>query len=347
MPEPLLTGLDVGGAHLKVAQVDGQGRIVAVRQVACALWQGLDRLETALAEALHGLAPVSRAAVTMTGELVDLFPDRANGVRSLMAALESLLPAIPVAWWAGERGFLDTARAAAMPDAVASANWLAIAALAAARLEEGLLVDVGSTTTDLVVLADGRARARGSGDRARLASGELIYQGLTRTPLMALAGEVPVGGLKVALMNEHFATTADLYRLLGLLDEADDAHPAADGGAKTIEASARRLARMVGADLGDLPLSAWRDLAAFLAERQLRLIADAAELQLSRGLLDRDAPVVGAGCGLALARRLADRLERPFLALSSLLDCSPALSREAAIGAPAVAVAVLLAAPPA
>ena len=44
----ITAGLDVGGAHLKVALAE-DGRIVAVRQIACPLWQGFDQLEAALA----------------------------------------------------------------------------------------------------------------------------------------------------------------------------------------------------------------------------------------------------------------------------------------------------------
>jgi (4-(4-[2-(gamma-L-glutamylamino)ethyl]phenoxymethyl)furan-2-yl)methanamine synthase len=80
----LVTGLDVGGAHLKAAQVAPPGRVVAAAQVPCALWQGLDRLGLALAQAAGRLAPVGRLAVTMTGELADLFPDRATGVRLIV-----------------------------------------------------------------------------------------------------------------------------------------------------------------------------------------------------------------------------------------------------------------------
>ncbi|MDF1585562.1 hydantoinase/oxoprolinase family protein [Marinimicrococcus flavescens] len=343
MAEPLLTGLDIGGAHLKVAQLRADGRVAAALQVPCALWQGLDRLEAALDVALAGLAPVRRAAVTMTGELVDLFPERASGVRALVAAIGHRLPGVERCFWAGERGFLDARAAIADVEAVASANYLATASLAARRLGEGLMVDVGSTTSDLVLLAKGRPRACGTGDRGRLASGELVYQGLVRTPLMAVAQQVPLAGSWHGVMNEHFATTADVYRLLGLLDEADDGHPAADGGAKDPEGSARRLARMVGADLDELPMQAWRGLASFLADRQLRLLEDAAALQLSRRLVAADAPVIGAGCGVLLAERLAGRLDRPFVDLVSLLDCPPALRRPTAVCAPAVAVALLLA----
>src|SRR5689334_5097064 len=68
-------GFDVGGAHLKAARVEG-GRVVAAAEIACPLWQGVERLDDAVAQAIAhvGTAPVS--AVTMTGELCDIFSSR-------------------------------------------------------------------------------------------------------------------------------------------------------------------------------------------------------------------------------------------------------------------------------
>lgn len=337
----LVTGFDIGGAHLKAAQVAPGGRVVAAAQVPCALWQGLDRLERAFAEALAGLAPVGRAAITMTGELADLFPDRATGVRALTEATARALPGATLLVWAGRHGFVPPGEAGALTTAIASANWLASASLAAQAVGEGLFVDLGSTTTDILVLAGGEVRAQGLTDRERLATGELAYTGLTRTPLMALAEAAPFAGREVGLMKEYFATTADLYRVLGVLPEGADQHPAADGGPKTLEASVRRLARMVGADAGEAGLLAWRRLAGWLALRQMRPIEDAAMLQLSRGLVADGAPLVGAGCGRFLLPPLAARLGLRYRDLEELLDLAPAAAPMAATCAPAVAVAVL------
>lgn len=107
---------------------------------------------------------------------------------------------------------------------------------------------------------------------------------------MALAERVPFRGRLTGVMAEYFATTADVFRLLGQLEEEFDRHPAADGGPKTLEGSARRLLRMVGIDLGAAALAEARALAALFAEAQLRRIADALALVLSRFALPADAP---------------------------------------------------------
>jgi (4-(4-[2-(gamma-L-glutamylamino)ethyl]phenoxymethyl)furan-2-yl)methanamine synthase len=337
----LITGLDIGGAHLKGAQVDRTGRVTAAVQLPCALWQGLDRLQAALAELRTRLRPGGAVAVTMTGELADLFADRAQGVGRLLDATAAGWPG-ELMVWAGKRGFLDAAAARRRVTEVASANWLASGSLAAQRSAQGVFVDIGSTTTDVLVLAGGAVAHEGSTDRDRLASGELVYSGLTRTPVMALAGEAPFAGRRVAVMNELFATTADVYRVLRLLPEAADQHPAADGGAKTPEASARRLARMIGADLDEAGMEQWCHLAAWFARCQQRRIEDGIALQLSRGLLSERASLIGAGCGRFLVERLAQSLDRPYRDFAELIEVDAAAADQAACCAPAVAVALLL-----
>lgn len=332
-------GWDIGGAHLKVA-VAGDARIAAVRQIPCRLWEGLDRLEEAFATALDGLPAGGRHAITMTGELVDLFPDRAHGVAALLAAATARL-GDDLRVWAGEAGFLSPAEAARQPAGVASANWSATASLVARSQVDALVVDIGSTTADLVPVRGGRVAARGQTDRERLAAGELVYTGLTRTPVMALAPALPWRGAPVPLMAEYFATTADVHRLLGTLPEDADQHAAADNGPKTVEASARRLGRMIGVDLDEAELPEWRSLAAAAAEKQLQAITGAAQLVLSAAALPVQAPLIGAGAGRAMAGELARRLGRPYADIASLVACDGGTADSVARCAPAVAVALL------
>lgn len=337
MPERLI-GWDLGGAHLKAALAEG-GALTSVLQIPCPLWQGLDRLEAALDQALSRLGAATRHAVTMTGEMTDLFPNRAAGVVALVAAMEAWVAGSPVRYYAGAGGLLDAEGARRNPLAVASANWHASAAWAARCLGEGLLLDIGSTTTDVVPFRGGQVRAQGKADASRLVTGELVYTGVVRTPVMALAESVPFRGESVPLMAEHFATSADIHRLCGTLPESCDQQPAADGGAKTPEASARRLARMIGRDLEDAAMEEWRSLARPLAARQAQRIADACAGVAAREGIGRDAPLACAGAGRFLAPEIAARLGRPikeFAALAGRPD-----DEWAAVCAPAAALALL------
>jgi probable H4MPT-linked C1 transfer pathway protein len=335
-------GWDLGGAHLKAVQLDPAGRVVAVVQVPCPLWLGLDRLESAIDAVLERL-PVraTRHALTMTGELTDLFEDRTQGVRILIGLVERRLAGEDLWVYAGGAGLLDPSSALVAAPRVASANWMASACLAATRFPEGILVDIGSTTADLVPFRGGRTIARGYADHERLTLGELVYTGVVRTSAMVLARRVPFSGYWTPLMAEHFATTADIYRLTGDLPDHADLLPTADGRPKTVDASAGRLARLLGLDASAADLSAWRGVAGFLAEAQLRDLAEAAERLLSRGELGADAPILGAGVGRFLVKRLAARLGRNYLGFESLFEGTRGQAPDVADCAPAAAVARL------
>lgn len=343
VPLEAVTGWDLGGAHLKAAALDGDGCVQRVLVRPCPLWRGLHHLETATGEALALLGNGARRhAVTMTGELADVFPDRREGVRALVASMAARLRGSDLLVYAGPAGFLPGARATSRPEQVASANWFASATLVAERIGSGLFLDVGSTTTDIVPIAGGRVRNRGYTDHERLRYDELVYTGVVRTPVAALATRVPFAGDWLSLMSEQFATAADVHRLTGALPERADLLSAADGGAKTVEASTRRLARTIGLDLDGAPPSAWQRLAGYLSERQRQRIRDACERVLSRDLLDASTPVIGAGVGRFLAEELAGRLGRPYVDFGSLVEAAAERERvHAADCAPAVAVAEL------
>lgn len=341
MPADAVIGWDVGGAHLKGARLDAQGKVVQVVQLPCPLWQGLSHLEQGLDRALTVLGSVSHHAVTMTGEMVDLFPDRQAGVTQVMATIRSRLPKATIRYYAGAAGMIDAAKADAVIDQIASANWRATAELVSRRLDAALLVDIGSTTTDLIPCAGGRVIARGSDDTTRMVANELVYRGIVRTPLMALAHRAPFQGDWVPLMAEWFATTADIYRLTGELPEDADLHPAADGGEKSAAGSARRIARMIGRDARQAPIEVWVELARWFARVQLAQIEEAVDQVLCRPELGKDAPFVVAGAGRSIIEPIARRNGRRMIDYAELLDCEESLKGRAADCAAAVAVACL------
>ncbi len=335
----VVIGWDIGGAHLKAARVAG-GRVEATAQEATPLWLGLDSLEAAFDAMRARLGEADRHAITMTGELCDAFATRREGVVGLAAiAARRLAPASP--WlYAGRRGFVELADAGALAADIASANWHASAALVALRLRDALLVDVGSTTADLVPVVAGKVAALGYDDAGRLAAGELAYSGMVRSFVMAMASRAPFRGVWTPLMSEFFASSADVHRILGALPDGADKMTTADGRAKTVEASRSRLARMVGREADAGADDEWAALAAWFAEAQVREITDAAFLRLSVGDLDPEAPVVAAGIGESVAAEMARRLRRPCIGFSSLI----AGRAEVSHCAPAAAVALLSAA---
>jgi probable H4MPT-linked C1 transfer pathway protein len=337
----ITAGLDVGGAHLKVALVE-DGRPIAVRQFACPLWQGLDKLDAALTEAAPLLAKAQRFAVTMTGELSDLFPDRETGVRTLVALLSSKL-GDNVRFWLGQRdAFGDANEAVRHHRDVGSTNFLATAAVIGRKYDEALLIDFGSTTADIVPVRGGKPVPRGLTDAERQTTGELVYTGFTRTAVMGVATRAPFKGQWVSLAREYLATMADVRRVLGEPYLADfDLHATADGKGKSEDESVTRLARMLGRDSADGTFDEWRVAAAFIREEQLRSIHDGAMQVLSHVPLAADALVVAAGIGATDAVAVGLRLGRQCVAFGDVAGADETCRVWATACAPAVAVAQL------
>ena len=376
---PIVIGWDIGGAHVKAALLH-EGRVVEVVQWACPLWQGVEHLDRVLQMALARWPQElveAEHAVTMTGEMTDLFEHREDGVRRIAGILtEVLAPGRPAAlhFFAGLDGtapasvpaeshpgvarWCGAAEVGARWQRIASANWLATASHAAQCVDEGVLIDIGSTTTDLIAFRAGRVLGCSSSDAERLASGELVYQGVVRTPLCALGPRIAWRDAELNVMNEFFATTADVYRLTGELDPENDQHPSADNASKDAPATRRRLARMIGLDARDATPDDWLAFAHAWRNRQLDELAGQLHRVVALHGLSNAAIAVSAGCGDFLVDDVlarADLLARAGAPKRSLrygrdiariaTDALPnedGAARWAQVCAPAVAVATLL-----
>lgn len=339
MTEKTIAGWDIGGAHLKAA-LARNGRILEVRQIACPLWLGEEHLVRAFAQAGPAFTSAPIHAITMTGELAEVFPTRAEGVTRIASSCEKILKG-QLLFYEGAKGFAGPEQAGALWEDIASANWRASAELAAAHHSEALFIDTGSTTTDIVPIRASAIAARGRSDAERLVAGELVYLGAIRTSLMAIARRVPFNGRWHPVVAENFSTAADIYRLTGELDPQDDLYPASDGRGKGAEDCMARLARMIGRDSSEADAREWLKLANYFREAELRLLHDAIAQVVSIGDFKPDMPVVGAGAGHFLVKALAERCRQPYVDFGDFIDVAGPARRMARVCAPAVAVALL------
>lgn len=338
-------GWDVGGAHLKAVLVNADGSVLAAKQVYCPLWRGLHELEQAIDMVLPAFN-AARHMVTMTGELADIFQNRHMGVLQISQTLHQKLTAqnghAEVNFFAGNHGMVSVGAVEHHSAEIASMNWLASVQYIARRAQHAVFIDIGSTTTDIAIICDGKPRIRGFNDAERMRSDELVYTGVVRTPLMALAQKIPYAGQSVNVAAEHFATAADVYTLTGDLAQIDNMAETADGAEKGLVASARRIARMIGWDAEDAPLASWRNLAYAFKHSQLNLIKEAVLTQLSLLEDRRDLYIVGAGAGEFMVRELATQLGFTYRSVSDFIDAeSDAIKHMAQVCFPAYAVASL------
>ncbi|HSB69655.1 MAG TPA: hydantoinase/oxoprolinase family protein [Candidatus Methylomirabilis sp.] len=328
-------GWDVGGANIKAAYVSRRngGRLVQTASRPFEIWRGKESLPEALRSVASDLPPGEATAVTMTAELSDAFRSKREGVDFVLDAMDGVTPGSLAVFTTGG-GFVDAATARARPLEVAASNWAATALVVTRHLSEAILVDVGSTTTDVIPIHAGRVAARGRTDPERLLHGELVYTGAVRTNVAAIVSRVPLWGGECPVAAEYFAVSGDAHLLLGSLDSEDYTCPTPDGRPATPAFAAERLARVVCADGEMLGQQEIERIARAVAEAQLSQIASAISVVAAGFPSPPEAVVTGQGA--FLARGAAQRCGLTSRDLSSLLGV------DVGIAAPAVAVAWLL-----
>ncbi|HUQ71969.1 MAG TPA: hydantoinase/oxoprolinase family protein [Planctomycetaceae bacterium] len=157
-------GLDIGGANIKAGTTDGR-----TRSVPFPLWKHPERLAAMLAELVAVFGDCDTVAVTMTGELADCFTTKAEGVQHIASAVAQAAGLRRTRFWTTDGRFIALQDVGQHTIAVAAANWHALATWVGQRAATGsaLLIDIGTTTTDIIPLRDGRPVALGQPDRER------------------------------------------------------------------------------------------------------------------------------------------------------------------------------------
>jgi (4-(4-[2-(gamma-L-glutamylamino)ethyl]phenoxymethyl)furan-2-yl)methanamine synthase len=307
-----MMGIDVGGANLKV--VDDSG----VHIHYCPLWENAPITEILLPYAQAGSGP---AAVVMSGELADCFLEKLQGISFIVSAVRG---AFPTAQFYGmDAGFHDRA----VPE-LAAANWLASADYLRSRHPEAVLLDIGSTTADIIPL-NRFGDLKGLTDTKRLQKGYLLYTGMLRTSVATLLRSVDLDGITTPVSTEYFAASADAHLVLGHITPDLYLCDTPDRKEKTKEASLRRLARVVCADLEEIGTGGARQVAEQFWEVQRDMICS----QVNRIAQSSGAKeIIVAGIGAPLFARELGGVDLTT-ELGPAADALPALAvREVALG---------------
>lgn len=329
-------GVDVGGANIKVS-IAGQ----YANSHAFELWRNRDGLAAKLHRAFAEAPGFDAVAATMTGELADCYETKADGVRHICQGLVAAAASSPLAIYCVDGQFRTAMEVEAQPHWAAASNWHALARFAAAQIpgEAGVLIDVGSTTTDLIPISHGSVLSAARTDTDRLLAGELIYTGVGRTPVCAIVTQLPFAGAMCPVAAELFATTADVYRVLGSSDMPQVA--AADGRSFDLVHCVDRLARQICTDRESFRLDDARVAAKYVHRNQLDLIRRGLDRVLSVvGIADPVAIVSGSG------EPVAQKLSREHPGISKVISLGASLGEAQSGCAAALAVAWLAAKEP-
>lgn len=325
-------GIDIGGANLKASD----GRRYA-RSASFALWQEPDELAGQLRQLTAESIDSDRLSVTMTGELADCFASKAEGVRFILNAVIKAAGGRETRVYLIDGRMVTPEAAMSVPELAAASNWHALARFVGRYASDAtaLLMDIGSTTCDVVPLIKGRPAAQGRNDTERLLAGELVYTGVERTPLCAVASQVPYRERICPVAREFFATMRDVYIVLGDLPERPEDCDTADSRPATLMASCARLGRMICADHEQFDQADAMATAEAFADAQVSSIA--AEVKRVIACL-RTPPqtVILSGHGDFLARRVLSETGVTAQLVSLTERLGPDMSRVATAYALAV-----------
>ncbi len=310
-------GIDIGGANLKLSDGDGWASSLAF-----ALWKQPQELSAAIRRLLTDAPASDGLAVTMTGELADCFTTKAEGVHFILDAASTAAAARDLRVYLTDGRFVPPPLARTSLLSAAASNWHALARFSGryAPVGSALLIDLGSTTCDIIPLVDGQLRASGHTDTSRLLAGELVYTGIERSPVCAIIVRVPYRGQLCPVAQELFATARDVYLVLEELAEQPHNTDTADGRPATRAAALARLGRVICADGEEFNEQDGVSLADAVAEAQAARLAGAVQ-QVRQRLPTPPATVILAGHGDFLVRRVLGKcgISAPIVSLAEKL----------------------------
>ena len=314
----IFIGLDIGGANIKAVKVsieNGKAVVEDAIRVYNPIWiLGVESVEKRLREVRErflGSNSKYYVGACITAELSDVFETKAIGVKTVVSIVEKVFrDSLGNYYVTSDMGLVDASKAMEKPILVAAANWAASAWLleriaVEKNIRNMVFVDIGSTTTTIIPIVNGRTMVRGRTDPEKLVYGELVYTGVLRTNVCSIVDKVPYKGFFARVSSERFALSGDVHLVLGFIREEDYSTETADGRGKSFGEAVARLARVPCADTEMVSVEEVIEIARYIYEKQIWQVFEAL-MQIrswlaSQGLKLDDFKAVVAGIGKHIA----------------------------------------------
>lgn len=335
----VILGLDIGGANIKVATSDGH----YAHSLPFPMWCSYNQLATTISALITEYQKAhenpSALAITMTGELADAFKSKRDGVTSICNAVSKAAAHIDtVLFYATGGEWCRADEADNRWSTLAASNWYAMADHCRQLCPKGthILIDIGTTTTDIIPLSEGEILATGIDDTTRLQQGELVYCGVERASLSSIVPSLLIDGTTTPIARERFATTLDTFLITGEIPERPEHIETADSKPATRRAAHRRMARLI---------CQCPELLSAKQAQQMAQQTRNAILQLLSCAYQKVTSQIGSPIDSIIAVGQGDFLVPDFtgdLPIQYLRDLHPDSSQNLARIGPAFAVAVLL-----
>jgi hypothetical protein len=297
--------LDIGGANVKKLVLEDESLDSKIFYFP--IWKKKGKLKKFIQKIRE---KADFVGITMTAELSDAFRTMQEGVKFIVSVCEDVFE---------HPFYLSFDRRLVSKDEIknhldlAGANWAASVYFAEEKFEEGILMDIGSTTTDILPFRRGEALCRKT-DLERLECSQLIYTGYLRTPVSAITRRLPYKGKLIRISSENFAITADVYKVLGMLEDYSCETPDKRGKGK--HECMQRLARVLCSDLGSLGEENILKICNHIFGKQVEMISQGLMHISKVHSLDK---VYGCGIGKDLGKEACSLAGLEFHDLSAMI----------------------------
>ncbi len=342
-------GWDIGGANTKAVYINTKETAVYAFKVATEyfpFWKDAKALDATLLrirKQLSGEEAMDGVGVTTTAELSDAYRTKREGVNHILECCRQAFASVPIYVLTVNAKLETLDLAIDTPFEVAAANWAATGWLASQYMRDCIVVDVGSTSTSIIPVIDGKVAASGKTDLEKLINGELVYTGSLRTNVATIVHSIPLplrGGVS-RVSSELFAQSGDVHLILGNITSEDYSVETADCKGKTREETLARLARVVCADTETLTEQELVEIAKYIFNQQLEQIQKGLSQVYERTKLHAKSEVTVVTAGLGgnfLARIAAERV-----GIQRIVGLSALVPEAVAKMAPAGSVALMTA----
>jgi probable H4MPT-linked C1 transfer pathway protein len=341
-------GLDIGGANTKATYIKTKDGAVKEQRTALEyfpVWKdGKEHLPQVLEKLKQKVADSTKldgVGVTITAELSDAYMTKKEGINHVLDCVTEVFPELPTFILDSEATLLTVEDVRKDTLRVASANWAATGWMIGQLIKNCIVIDVGSTTTSIIPVIDGKVVAAGKTDIEKLGNGELVYSGSLRTNVATIVNSIRVKGRITRVSSELFAQSGDVHLLLGNIRQEDYTAETCDGRGKTRKEAAARLARVVCADGDMLSEKEIVAMAQYVYDRQIEQIASGLKqvYERTKQSLQEENVAVVTGLGRNfLARKAAEKV-----GFKQIIDMKELVGQGGAVVSPSFGVALMVA----
>ena len=316
MKNKLYLGWDIGGANTKVCVFDQNFTIINLHTKNIKVWDNFSdiKLFFKYISNIYKNYEIYNF-ITITAESCDNFTDRKHGMTNILEYCSNHIVGNKL-YYTNTNKFVDYNSAINKTEELFSTNWMLTSKFLNSKKNIDLIIDIGSTTTDIIF----KDMHIGSNinDYMRLVNKTLLYQGVVRTPLSMMTDNVLFKGNNTSLVNEVFATTGDIFNLHGDIDFSKLDYLGSDNLQFTKVNSFTRLARIIGLDYKESEREYLIVLSKYFKELFISKIIENIKIIFSNKIDDITISAIGEG--RFLIEEISDKCGVKYLLIEDIDD---------------------------